>query len=374
MDFTLDEVQQEVSDLAGQILEDRVTPERLLALDDEPDYLDRDLWQQFAATNLLGLCLPEADGGSGYGLVELAALLEQVGRHVAPIPLLATVGMGARPLAEFGTAEQRSAWLPGVIDGSVILTAALEEPALADALAPTTTAVADGDTWVLQGEKIAVPYGALADAILVPATTGPETVGIFIVTPDTEGVTIERAEATTTEPQARVVLDGARVDPAGVLGDPTEGTDGIEWIHQHALAGVVATGVGVLDRTIRITADYISEREQFDRPIATFQAATMRIADAFIDVEAIRVTAWSAIWRLAVGRPARDELAIAKFWVADGGQRAAGACQHLHGGMGATTDYIIHRYFKASKQLEHTLGGATTHLLRLGESMATSRA
>ncbi len=374
MDFTLDEVQQEVSDLAHQILEDRVTPERLMALDAEPDYIDRELWQDFAETNLLGLCLPEADGGSGYGLVELGALLEQVGRHVAPIPLLATVAMGALPIAEFGTSEQRSAWLPGVIDGSSILTAALEEPALADTLSPTTTAVADGDAWVLQGEKIAVPYGALADAILVPATTGDGTVGVFIVTPDADGLTVERAEATTTEPQARLVFEGVRVESAGVLGDPAAGIDLIEWIHQHALAGVVATGVGVLDRTIRITADYISQREQFGRPIATFQAATMRIADAFIDVEAIRVTAWSAIWRLAVGRPARDELAIAKFWVADGGQRAAGACQHLHGGMGATTDYIVHRYFKASKQLEHTLGGAHAHLLRLGESMATSRA
>jgi alkylation response protein AidB-like acyl-CoA dehydrogenase len=129
--------------------------------------------------------------------------------------------------------------------------------------------------------------------------------------------------------------------------------------------------VGVFDEAVRITAGYLSERKQFDRPIATFQGATLRAADAYIDTEAIRVTSWSAIWRLAAGRPAADQLAIAKFWVADGGQRIAHACQHLHGGIGATTDYPIHWYFRWAKSLEHALGGATPQLLRLGESMAT---
>lgn len=371
MDFSLDETQAEVVALAEQILTDRVTTERLLALDDEPDYVDLDLWRQFAETNLLGLCLPEDVGGSGYGLIELCALLEQVGRHVAPIPLLATVGMAALPIAAFGTESQQARYLPGVIDGSLILTAALEEPGLGSALQPQTTARPDGDGWRLKGEKIAVPYGPLADAILVPAAMADGSVAVFIVAADASGLTVAAGRSTSSEPQAQLVLDDVAVDTEALLGDAA-GCETIDWFYQHALACVVATGLGVLDRSVRITADYISEREQFGRPIATFQGATLRIADAYIDVEAIRVTAWSAIWRLADGRPARDELSIAKFWIADGGQRVSAACQHLHGGMGATTDYTIHRYFKASKQLEHTLGGSTDHLLRLGASLAGS--
>jgi alkylation response protein AidB-like acyl-CoA dehydrogenase len=131
-----------------------------------------------------------------------------------------------------------------------------------------------------------------------------------------------------------------------------------------------ATGVGVLEEAVRITAAYISERQQFGKPIATFQGATLLAADAYIDTEATRITTWSAIWLLSQGRPCDEELAIAKFWLADGGQRAVHNCQHLHGGMGVDTDYPIHRYFIWAKQLELALGAATPQLLKIGSAIA----
>ena len=371
MDFTFDDVQRDLRDLARKILGEQVTTERLLELEDASEPFDRGVWKQLADANLLGVPLPEACGGSGYGLMELCVLLEEVGRHVAPVPLLATVGLGALPIAELGTDEQRDRYLPPVIAGTSLLTAALCEPGHADPLAPTTVAHRDGSAWRLDAEKLAVPYAPLADAVLVPATTGEGTLGVFILTPDTDGVLVETATATNGEPQGRLLLSGARVDDRAVLGGTTAGRNVIDWMYQHALACYCATAVGVFDRALRITAGHLSERKQFDRPLATFQGATLRAADAYIDTEAIRVTSWSAIWRLASGRDAHDELAIAKFWVADGGQRVANACQHLHGGMGATTDYPIHRYFRWAKLLEHALGGATPHLLQLGDTIAT---
>ena len=370
MDFTFDDVQRDLHDLARKILGEQVTTERLLALEDASEPFDRGVWKQFADANLLGVPLPEAFGGSGYGLMELCVLLEEVGRHVAPLPLLATIGLGALPIAALGTDEQRRRYLPAVIAGTS-LTAALCEPGHADPLAPATVARRDGSVWSLEGEKLAVPYAPLADAVLVPATTEDGALGVFIVSADTENALVETATATNGEPQGRLVLSGARVDDGAVLGGAAAGRTAVDWIHQHALACYCAMAVGVFDRALRITAGYLSERKQFDRPIATFQGATLRAADAYIDAEAIRVTSWSAIWRLASGRDAHDELAIAKFWVADGGQRIANACQHLHGGMGATTDYPIHRYFRWAKLLEHTLGGATSHLLRLGDTIGT---
>jgi alkylation response protein AidB-like acyl-CoA dehydrogenase len=361
MDFTFDEVQDELRALAARIVGDEVTTERLRELEAGTERVDRRLWNELAKANLLGIAVPERFGGMGYGIMELAIVLAEVGRNVAPVPALATLVLGALPVARFGTDEQQARLLPGVVDGSTFLTAALEEAGNPDLRRPSATARADGDAWALDGEKVAVPWGLLADTMVVSAAIDGEP-ALFLV--DAGDVERDRADGTHREPQASVTLRGARAELLA------RGADAITYIAQHAIAGLCATGVGVFDRAIRITAGYIAEREQFGKPLATFQGATLRAADAYIDTQAITVTTWSAIWRLAEGRPAADELAIAKFWVADGGQRVAHACQHLHGGMGVDIDYPIHRYFLWAKELELRLGGATAQLLRIGESLA----
>ena len=133
---------------------------------------------------------------------------------------------------------------------------------------------------------------------------------------------------------------------------------------------VVIGAVGVCAEALRLTAEYTKTREQFERPIATFQAVGQRAADAYIDTEAVRLTAWQAVWRLSEGLPATESVAIAKFWTAEGGQRVVHAAQHLHGGMGVDRDYPLHRYFLWAKQIELTLGGGTQHLLELGKILA----
>src|SRR5581483_7042007 len=138
------------------------------------------------------------------------------------------------------------------------------------------------------------------------------------------------------------------------------------------LAGVCAVEMGVVERALRMTAEYTSKREQFGKPIATFQAVGQRAADAYIDVEAIRWTTWQAVWRLAAGLPAADALAVAKFWAAEGGHRVVYAAQHLHGGIRLDLDYPVHRYYLWSKQIELTLGAATPQLVRLGASIAAA--
>jgi alkylation response protein AidB-like acyl-CoA dehydrogenase len=368
MDFGLDEVQQDLRELAAKILGERATPERLKEVE-AGEGIDRELWEQFARANLLGVALPEDVGGSGYGLMELCVLLQEVGRRVAPVPVLATVGMAALPIAQLGTPEQRKRWLPGVVEGDSILTAALQEAGVSDPLSPATLARRDGSAWRIDGRKVGVPYGPLAERVLVTARLADDadgTTAVFLVDPNAEGVTLVPTRGTHREPRANLILDGVVVDEEHMIG----GDDAVATIHRYALAGLCATGIGVLEEAVRITAAYISERQQFGKPIATFQGATLRAADAYIDTQAAAVTTWSAIWRLAAGRPADDELAIAKFWIADGGQRVVHACQHLHGGLGVDVDYPIHRYFLWAKELELALGGATPQLLRLGASLS----
>jgi alkylation response protein AidB-like acyl-CoA dehydrogenase len=365
LDFTFDETQSDLRGLARSILE-RSTPERVRDVEASDDGIDREIWSEFARSDLLGVALPEDVGGSGHGIMELGVLLEEVGRRVAPVPLYSTVVLGAKPIAEFGTPEQRKRLLVPVLEGTSLLTAALEESARHDPLTPATTATRDGSSWRLDGVKVSVPHAPIADRILVSATVDGSS-GLFLVEPDASGLTIEPSRSTHREVQGNLVLEGAVVDEDDVL---TLDPSALPFLHRHAVAAMCAMAVGVLDEAVKITAGYISQREQFGRPIATFQGATLKAADAYIDTEAVRATTWSAIWRLASGLSADEELAIAKYWVAYGGQNVVHNCQHLHGGMGVDTDYPIHRYFLWAKQLELSLGGSSTQLLKIGASIA----
>jgi 3-oxocholest-4-en-26-oyl-CoA dehydrogenase beta subunit len=372
MDFVFTEEQEAVRDLAKQILEDRVTHARLKELEAGGEHFDRQTWRELAKADLLGAALPEDAGGGGLGFVALCLLLEQVGRAVAPVPVWPTLVMGALPIAEFGTDEQRQQYLPGVVAGETVLTAALVEPGT-DALHPVTTARPDGDGWRLDGVKVCVPAGLIAERVLVSARLEDDTDGgltVSIIDPHSDGVTVERQDTTSGIPEARIELAGARVRGSDVLGDAGSGTAVVEWMVERATAALCAVATGVCEEALRLTAEYTKTREQFDRPIATFQAVGQRAADAYIDTEAVRLTALQAAWRLEEGLPATAEVAVAKFWAADGGQRVVHAAQHLHGGIGVDRDYPLHRYFLWAKQLELTLGGATPQLLKLGAMLA----
>ena len=370
MDFALTEEQEATRDLAHQILTDRETHEHLKEIEAGGDGFDRETWAELAKAGLLGIALPEGAGGSGLGFVALCRLFEEIGRTVAPVPVLPTVVLGALPIAQFGTDAQKQQYLPAVVAGDTVLTAALVETG-SDALHPTTTARADGDGWRVDGVKTCVPAGLVADRVLVPAAAGDDgTIVVLIVDPSASGVTRERQDTTSGIPQARLELDGVHVAASDVLGDPGSGAAIVEWIVERATAAMCSIATGVCEQALKMTAEYTKTREQFERPIATFQAVGQRAADAYIDTEAIRLTALQAAWRLEEGLPATAEVAVAKFWAADGGQRVVHAAQHLHGGIGVDRDYPLHRYFLWAKELELTLGGATPQLLKLGEILA----
>jgi 3-oxocholest-4-en-26-oyl-CoA dehydrogenase beta subunit len=269
-------------------------------------------WPDVAAANLLGIALPEDAGGSGLGLVELAILLEEQGRCVLPLPVWPTV-VAAMAVDHFGLDRDR--WLPGVISGDRVLTVAL----------------ADGP----------VPYAASADAILV----GRQLVGPSGVEP---------VETTDGQPAALIAQSGP-VDP---------------WVEERALVALCALQVGVCEAAIAQTAAYVSEREQFGKPIATFQAVAQRLADAYIDVQAMRVTMLQAAWRLDQGLDGSAAVRVAKWWASTGGHRVVHTAQHLHGGIGSDVDYPIHKYFLWGKQLTLTLGGASAQLAALADVVA----
>lgn len=370
MDFSFSEEQTSIRDLARGILEKELTLERLKETESGEDWFDRRLWSTLAEAGLFGITIPAELGGMGFGLEEMCVLLHEVGRAVAPIPVLPTLVLGAIPIAELGTPAQKQQWLPAVVAGTAILTGALVDARSADPATPATLARRDGHGWILDGEKVQVPAVHLAQRILVPASTD-DGVGLFLVDPQADGIRLTRSRTSTGEPLFTVGLSRARVADGDVLGeDVRAGAEMANALYERALVATCAMQVGVSEKALEITAGYVRERVQFGVPIGSFQAVQHRSADGYIDVETMRWVTWRAAWRLSAGLPATRDVMVAKFWAAEGGARTAASAQHLHGGIGVDLDYPIHRYFLWSRSLELSFGAATPHLARLGRHMA----
>jgi len=375
MDFSFSEEQEAVRELADRIFTDLSNQERLRELEAEVDgdRFDRKLWSELASAGLLGIALPETVGGAGLGFLETGLLAEAAGRTAAYVPVVETLAAAAPAIAEFGTDAQRRQWLPGVVAGDSVLTTALVELGGTPG-SPATVAEPSGDGWTLTGVKACVPSGTFADAVLVAARIEPDGVAVFLVDLSAEGLTVERQTANNGQPEGLITLSGVPVGPDALLGSVADGPAIIEWMVQRSTTALALTQAGAAAASIALVAEYTKNREQFGKPIATFQAVGQRAADAYVDTEAIRLTAWQAAWRLAEGLRADKEIAVAKFWAADGGQRVVHAAVHLHGGVGVDREYPLHRFFLNTKHIELTLGGATDQLLRLGATLAAEPA
>jgi alkylation response protein AidB-like acyl-CoA dehydrogenase len=289
MDFTFTDEQQAIADLAHRILSERLPAEVLRELEQTDAWFADDVWAELGKADLLGIALPEVDGGGGYGILEACLIAEQVGRSVAPVPYLSSIVGAAMPLAQFGSAT---------------LAVALYEPSdVSVPRVPSTQATDTGDGWRLDGEKSLVVGADRARAILVPARTGDSSSGVFLVAPDADGVTLERETAVTGEPQWTVRLAGVVVGGDALVGGPQDGAAIVGWTADRLAAAICATQTGVCEEALAITARYVSEREQFGSKLGTFQAVGQRVADAYIDTEAIRLTALQAIWRPSSGPP-----------------------------------------------------------------------
>jgi len=384
MDFEISPEAAAVGQIAGQVLSERSSPARLTELDRGGEWFDRHTYDGLAAAGVLSAALPAEFDGAGLGPLELHHVLELAGQHVAQVPLFESVVLGGVTLARYGTQAQQQAWLLGVGAGRVILTAALTEPGHADPRAPLTSAVAaaghadprapltrasatDGG-WRLRGRKSQVPLASLAERILVPAAADDGTILMVLLDPRAPGVTLTEQQATGHRPCALLDLDDVAVGPADLVG--LDGAAVLADLLLRAESGLASLQAGVCLGALRMAAGYVGQRYQFGRPLSSFQAVRQRLADAFIDAEAIRLTALQAAWRLSAGLDATTAVRIARWWAAEGGHRVLHAAQHVHGGIGLDLDYPLHRYFRLGKQLEFTLGSGAEQLSRLGRALA----
>ncbi|WP_034269075.1 acyl-CoA dehydrogenase family protein [Haloechinothrix halophila] len=362
MDFSLTEAQHDLAGLARRILTDWAEqhPDRDLG------GFDRELWRSMAKAGLLDAALPAETGGGGFGLLEQCSLLIEIGRTAAPVPYLASV-TAASSLARFGTPTHVERWILPVSRGEATMAVAL-----ADEGAPAPFAAQRSeDGWLVSGTHTAVLDGAHAAGFLceVAADDGD---ALVVVPADAPGVTVSAQRTVNGDDAALVELRDVAVAAEDVLGESR--SDAAALTRKHAIVGLCALQLGIVARALELTGEYTREREQFDKPIGSFQAVRQRLADAYIDVEAVRLTLWQAAWQLAEGLPAGEQVATAKFWAADAGHRVAHTAVHLHGGVGIDTDSPLHRYFAAAKRAEFALGGATSQLRTLGSLLAAKQA
>lgn len=333
MDFTPEPEQQAVADVVTSVLE------------------RENSWRALISGGVPAFGVPDRLGGDGVGLLGIATALTEIGRHGTVSPALATLGFGLAPLLDLASATQQDRFLDGVAEGAV-LTAALNEPGSPLPNRPATTFAAGR----LNGTKIAVPYAAQSKWMVVTTDNG-----VVVLSTDADGVRLAKSPTSAKSDEYTVTFTDAAVECDDVLDGASP-----ERVNQLVLANIGAFASGLVAGALRLTADYVANREQFGRPLSTFQTVAAQLAEVYIASRTLDLAATSAVWRLSVGRDADQDLDVLGYWLASEAAPAMQICHHLHGGMGMDVTYPMHRYYSSIKDLTRFLGGPTHRLGLVG--------
>lgn len=368
MDMGLSEIQQMLKNSAREFLAQESPLTLVREMEDDDRGFTEELWRQAASLGWTGIPFPEQYGGTGGSFLDLAVLIEEMGRALLPGPYFATVVLGGLTVLDAGSDQQKDYILPGVCAGATRLTLALTEPsATTAAWGVTTTADASGDGYVINGVKLFVPDAHAADIIIVAARTAPagtdpeDGITLFFVPADADGVAIEQISTIGGERLCEVRLDGVAMPSESVLGEVGKGWPIIERALARATAAHCVQMVGGADAVLEMTVDYVKQRTQFGRPVGSFQAVQHHCANMATDVEGARQIAYQAAWAISEGMPARREVAMAKAWCSSAYQRVCSLGHQCHGAIGFTMEHNLQLYTRRAKVQELSYGNAYDH-------------
>ncbi|MFE9766864.1 acyl-CoA dehydrogenase family protein [Streptomyces sp. NPDC005808] len=372
MDFTFTEEHQAAVEAAKAVFAGVApdgVPSPALTPGAVAEDLDRTLWTKLAEADLLSLLLDAEYGGAGLDAVALCLVLRESARVLARVPLLES-SAAAVAVQRYGGEELKARLLTRAGRGELVLTVAANGRSGHDPAELAVTARRDGDAWLLDGTQTAIPWAQNADFTLVPAHTAADRTVLALVPRVHEGAVLAEQISTSGERLGELRLESVRIDARDVI----EADGAWEWLRELLATGTCALALGLGEGVLGMTSEYTSKREQFGFPIATFQAVAVQAADRYIDLRAMEVTLWQAAWRISTGAggalPASGDVAVAKIWASEGVRRVVQTAQHLHGGVGADTDYPLHRYHAWAKQLELSLGPAAAYEEALGDLLA----
>jgi alkylation response protein AidB-like acyl-CoA dehydrogenase len=324
------------------------------------------LWRQMADLGWLGLPLPEAHGGSGGGYLDAIALIEELGRAVAPVPYLSTVVIGGLTLAEFGSEEQRRQVLPAIAAGEAIVAYAHnEEDAGWTPAAIAATARRDGDGYVLSGLKLFVAEGEIADYFLVLARTAPQGgaggMGMFLVPAKQEGIRTGAMDGFGSDRMAEVEFKDVRLAASALVGGEGRGWEIAQWALARGAIAQCTFTVGAMAAAFEMSVEYAKNRVQFGKPIGSFQAIQHHCANMAVDLDGARLITYQTAWKLDQGLAGAADVAQAKVWVNQAAQRVSILSHQVHGGIGATWDYDLHMFTRRIKAADGKYGSADYH-------------
>ncbi len=360
--------QQAIAQEARRFLAAQCTRERRIAWDAQPAGYDDTFWRDVAALGWLGFGLPEGVGGQGASLADLGLLIEECGRAVAPFGVFAAIA-GGLALQALGTPAQRRAWLPGAARGETLIGLAVAEAdAVAAPAAFRTTITRRGKQLRLDGEKRFVLQGVTAGAFLVAARDG-RGVSLVLVPADTPGVTVTPIRTLAKDRQSTVRFRNVGLPGTAVCGAPRTAWPRVEKLRRTLAALLCADLAGGADAVLDMTVRYTGEREQFGAKLATFPAVQQMVAVMAIDLEGARHVTRQALWRLANGRPANREVAIAKAWTGRAYRDITLTAHQLHGGAGYVVEHELHRHSLRAKQAELLFGGTEEWLADLADHL-----
>lgn len=375
MDFELNEEQMMLKIAARDFLEKECPKSLVRQMAEDEIGHPQDLWHKMAELGWLGLIFPSEYGGSGGNFLDLAVLMEEMGRACLPSPFFSTIVQSGLFILNNGNEEQKRYLLPKMTEGEVILTLALTEPDAAyDAASISTEAVVHDDHFIISGIKLFVPDAHIADYIICVTRTkkgGEPEDGItaFLVDGKSVGVSISQLRSIAKDNLCEVVFDRVRVPKKNFLGDLDKAWSPLEQTFQQATVARCAEMVGGAQQVLEMSSDYSKQRIVFDRPLGTFQVIQQYVGDMMIDVDGCRFLTYEAAWKLSEGLPCAKEAAMAKAWTSAAYRRVAAKGHQIFGGIGYTTDHDMHLYFRRAKAFELTLGDSNYHREKLAQEM-----
>lgn len=370
MDFTFSEQQQIIRQSLERQFVDLCADADIKQLTQQDVAVHQPLWQELVAAGVLGLPFDNCYGGLGLTLVELCQIIELQGKHVAPVPLVASVVETAMSIADSDNNALKERLLPDVIQGKVVLAPVRIYTGIKNV--PGLIASAKGDDWELNGQSGFVPYARQANGYLVAAKDEQGADVLFYCDNDRSDITVVAQQAINGEAAGYVCFRQCSLSSKDVVATSEQATSLLALQQQRTWIALAALQVGILDEGLKRTAEYVSQRQQFGRPLGGFQAVSQQAANAYMEIESLRSVYWRALDDVQAGRDFSNSAAVAKYWVCEAGHKVAHTILHLHGGIGQDLDYPIHRYFLWAKQAERYLGNADKVSALLGERLLQS--
>jgi alkylation response protein AidB-like acyl-CoA dehydrogenase len=361
MKLTLTEEQEMLKKTARDFLADKCSKTFVKQMEESETGHFRELWQEMGELGWMGLAFPEKYGGGDMSFLDLAVLLEEMGRACLPGPFFSTVILGGLSILDLGSEEQKQEYLPKLIRGEKIFTLALTEPGYHnyDASSVTVEAAPDDGNYTINGTKLFVPDAHIADYLLCVARTKPkDRITIFLVDAKNPRINYTTLKTIAGDKLCEVVFEQMLVPEANILGLLNQGWSAVQKIIERAAMGKCCEMVGNIQRVLEMTVDYAKERKQFDRPIGSFQAIQHYCADMATDVDSARFSTYQAAWMLSEGLSCTKEVAIAKAWIGEASQRVFALAHQIHGAIGATIEHDLHYYTRRAKAAELAFGDA----------------